>query len=133
MKILTLLFCVVVASIAGCGAVNRAAPDSQVSNTVTAIIPVAIKQQEIVDGVIAIEIRRSDTNGVVYEEVFDQSTTVVRGVCPKQSFLPDWRVMPAKAECLVWSFDNITFAYGLQADLTVVYRLVGAVDEQVSN
>ncbi|MEK7131269.1 MAG: hypothetical protein AAB797_00855 [Patescibacteria group bacterium] len=92
-------------------------------------------QQDIVkNGVIGIEIKRADMR-LVYEEEFDQPTTVVRGACPRQSFLPDWRVMPRMEECLVWPIDEIgsISAFALQSDLTVTYIFADVVGEQASN
>lgn len=92
---------------------------------------VPVEMGMVKHGVISIKIKRADK--IVYEEAFDQPMEVVRGACPRQSFLPDWRVMPRMDDCLVWSFDDTTFAYGLQADMTVTYVFADIIGEQASN
>lgn len=130
---ISLVLCMVALTV-GCAA-SQITPVLAAPALTKASTPTTPAKQEIIKkGVIAIEIRRSDL-WLVYEETFDQPTTVVHGACPRRISLPDGSMMPKMDECLVWPIDEIgsTFATGLRNDWIVTYRFAYTTSVQAGN
>ncbi len=119
---ISLVLCVVAFTVVGC-----AARQTQTSASAKASIEETITVKK---DVIAVQIMNADMQ-VVYDETFDQPTTVICDVCPRN---PDTGATMKTEYCLMWSNSaGDQFVTGLRSGWIVAYMSAYTTDEQDSH
>ncbi len=118
----SIVLCMVALTV-GCAARHQTTPAS----ATTAFAKVAIEERptSAIKDVLNIKIMSADMK-VVYEETFEQPTTVTRGVCPRN---PATGATLKTEDCLMWSNSaGDQFVTGLRSAWIVAYMTAYSTD-----